>query len=186
MRCRICGAKLANENADVCLNCYKAYQEDEDLKKDVKERLVVKRKYKIAYIIIKYFEMMLIFILATLGCLASSKFLEAIFCVLIYIFIMVVILAWSKYIARNTKAVFYDKKVKYKSKNWFFTTEKIVKYSDIKNITVFKTHKQKKAGYGDICVYPGATILNGFQIKDVENVDEVVEKIKDITGILKK
>ena len=43
MRCRICGAKLKKEG-DICTNCYKKYQEEEDLKKDVNERLVVKRK----------------------------------------------------------------------------------------------------------------------------------------------
>ena len=39
MRCRICGAKLKKEG-DICTNCYKKYQEEEDLKKDVNERLV--------------------------------------------------------------------------------------------------------------------------------------------------
>ena len=50
MRCKICGAKLAKENADICLNCYKAYQEEEDLKKDIEEKLIVKRRYKISYV----------------------------------------------------------------------------------------------------------------------------------------
>ena len=38
MRCSICGAKLKKEG-DICINCYKAYQEEEDLKKDVKVKL---------------------------------------------------------------------------------------------------------------------------------------------------
>ena len=33
MRCSICGAKLAKEG-DICKNCYKEFQEEEELKKE--------------------------------------------------------------------------------------------------------------------------------------------------------
>lgn len=188
MRCRICGAKLAKENADICLNCYKSYQEEEDLKKDVEEKLVVKRKYKISYTILKYAEVVFIFLLATLGFITYGNVIEAIWCILIFVLLMVLLLAINKRIAQNTKAVFYNKKVVYTSKNILFHTEKTVKYSDLTDITFFQSWRQRKKGFGDICVYakgtvPGATLLNGFQIKDVENIDEVMEAIKNTIGM---
>ncbi len=75
MRCRICGAKLKKEG-DICTNCYKKYQEEEDLKKDVNERLVVKRKYSIAYLILKYTWLIIIFAFSTFGCFAFGNVLE--------------------------------------------------------------------------------------------------------------
>lgn len=183
MRCRICGAKLAKENADICLNCYKAYQEEEDLKKDVEEKLTVKRKYKISYTILKYAEIVFIFVLAALGCIAYGNIMESIWCILLFILLMVLLLAINKRIAKNTKAVFYNKKVVYTSKNILFHTEKVVKYTDLTDITFFQNWRQKKMGFGDICVYakgtlPGSTLLNGFQIKDVENVELIMQEIQ--------
>ena len=69
----------------------------------------------------------------------------------------------------------------------FFDTEKTVKYSDLADITYFQTFSQKRFGYGDLCVYakgaiPGTTIFNGFQLKNVENVDEVLNQIGEIVG----
>lgn len=183
MRCRICGAKLAKENADICLNCYKSYQEEEDLKKDVEERLVVKRKYKISYTFFKYLEVIFIFLLATLGCIACGNIAEAIWCVLLFILVMFLLLAINKQLAKNTKVTFYNKKVTYTSKNILFHADKTVKYSDLTDITFFQNWRQKRMGFGDICVYakgsvPGATLLNGFQIKDVENIEAVMQEIQ--------
>ncbi len=187
MRCRICGAKLAKENADICLNCYKEFQEQEDLKNDVNERLVVKRKYKISYVLLKWFELIVILTIATLW-MFLIKPLSAILCAIISIMIMIIILAVSKRISKNTKAVFYDKKVVYTSKNWFYNTEKVIKYSDIKDVSVFQTFRQKKMKFGDVCFYvktnvPGAGFFKGFQIKDVENISETLQKIAEIIGI---
>jgi hypothetical protein len=46
-------------------------------------------------------------------------------------------------------------------------------------------------GMGDICIYakggiPGANLLNGFQIKDVENLTETLEKIKEVIGVVEE
>lgn len=188
MRCRICGAKLAKENADICLNCYKEYQEEENLKKDNNERLVVKRKYKIAYVLVKWIEGISIILLATLIFLVSGSFIEALMCAAILVATMVAILAISKRIAKGTKAVFYDTKVVYTFKSWLYNNEKVIKYSDIRDISVFQTYRQKKFGFGDMCFYvknnvPGASFFKGFQIKDVENVAEVLQKIIEVTGI---
>lgn len=188
MRCRICGAKLAKENADICLNCYKDFQEEEDLKKDVNERLIVRRRYKIVYVLLKWIEAIMILTIASLSLLLTNRLLEAILCAVVSIAVLIVILAISKKIAKGTKAVFYDRKVVYTSKNWFYNTEKVVKYSDIKDISVFQTYRQKKMKFGDICFYvksnvPGIAFFNGFQIKDVENVSETLQNIIEITGI---
>lgn len=186
MRCSICGAKL-KKDGDICINCYKKYQEEEDLKKDVNERLILKRKYSIAYEFLKYFWVILIFILSAIGCFALSNILEGILCLVLFILVMGFLLFWDKRVARATKAVFYEKKMVYTFKFLFFNTVKTVKYSDLADITYFQTFRQKRFGFGDLCVYargavPGTTIFNGFQLKNVENVREVLETISQIVG----
>lgn len=188
MRCRICGAKLEKENADICLNCYNDFQESEELKKDTNERLIVKSKYKISYVLLKWIEAIFILVVATLGLFAINKPFEALLCALISLIIIVVILAISKRIAKGTKVVFYDTKVVYTVKNVLFNNQKVIKYTDIRNISFFQTYRQKKMKFGDICVYvksnvPGVAFFNGFQIKDVENVSETIDKIYEIVGI---
>ena len=186
MRCRICGAKLKKEG-DICTNCYKKYQEEEDLKKDVNERLVVKRKYSIAYLILKYTWLIIIFAFSTFGCFAFGNVLEGFGCIFILLIVLGILLFLDKRISLATKAVFYDKKIVYTFKFLFFDTEKTVKYSDLADITYFQTFSQKRFGYGDLCVYakgaiPGTTIFNGFQLKNVENVDEVLNQIGEVVG----
>ena len=188
MRCSICGAKLKKEG-DICINCYKAYQEEEDLKKDVKVKLRLKRKYSIAYEFRKYMELIIIFILAILGCMAFENIWAALLGVLLLIVTMGLLLFLDKRIANSTTATFYEKKAVYTFKFLFFDTQKVVKYTDLKDVTYYQTFRQKKFGYGDLCVYakgaiPGATLLNGFQIKNVENVKEVLEQIGEIVGPL--
>lgn len=188
MRCRICGAKLEKENADICLNCYKDFQEEEELKKDTNERLIVKRKYKISYTLLKWFEAILILTVSTLGMFAVNKPFEALLCAFISLIVIAVILAVSKRIAKGTKVIFYDKKAVYTVRNFLYNNQKVIKYTDIKDITVFQTYRQKKMKFGDICVYvksnvPGAAFFKGFQIKDVENISETLEKIYEIVGI---
>lgn len=191
MRCRICGAKLSKENADICLNCYKDYKESEELKNDTNERLVVRRKYKISYILLKWAEAIFILSITILGMIAIHKPLEALICAIISLIIVILILAISKKIARGTKVVFYNTKVIYTVSNFFYSTQKVIKYTDIKNINFFQTYRQKKMKFGDICVYvnsnvPGAAFFKGFQIKDVENISETLEKIYEIVGITEK
>ena len=87
-----------------------------------------------------------------------------------------------------TKAVFYDKKTVYTFKFLCFDVTKVVKYSEIADVRYFQTRRQKKYGYGDLCVYgkgniPGAGFINGFQIKNVENVEEVLKQIGQIIGV---
>lgn len=184
MRCSICGAKLKKEG-DICINCYKAYQEEEDLKKDVKVKLKIKRKYSIAYEFRKYTELICILILAALGCLAFENPWAAFWGIILLFVILGVLFFLDKRIANATTVTFYERKMIYTFNFWIFDTHKVVKYTDLKDVTYYQTHRQKKFGYGDLCVYakgaiPGATLLNGFQIKNVENVKEVLEQVGKI------
>ena len=189
MKCKICGANLKKEG-DICTNCYKAYQEEEDLKKDVTEVLKIKRKYSITYEFIKYAWIMIIFILSSLICISTGGILEEFLLVLIFAVIIGLLLFIDKRIAMGTTAIFYEKKVVYTFKFLFIDIRKVVKYTDFKDATYYQTYTQKKFGYGDLCIYakgafPGATLLNGFQIKNIENVKEVLEVIVEIMAKIK-
>lgn len=186
MKCRICGAELKKEG-DICSNCYKEYQEEQDLKKDKKEVYKISRKYLPAYEITRYIELYIIFILVIISFIATKNFLNAFFTLFVLILLIAGLLFFYKRLAIATKAIFYEKKAVYKFKFLFLKKEKTVKYSDISDITIFQTHRQKRFGLGDICIYakgviPGASYFNGFQIKNVENVQETVSKIKKISG----
>lgn len=188
MRCKICGAKLKKEG-DICKSCYKTYLEEEELKKDVNEQLKIKRKYSIAYELVKYMWIFLVFILSSLICISTGGILEELLVILIFVVLIGFLLFIDKRIAMATQVVFYEKKMVYTFKFLFIDTEKVVKYADLKDVTYYQTFKQKRFGFGDICVYakgifPGATLLNGFQIKNVENVKEVLELIGQVVGPL--
>ncbi len=187
MKCKICGAELKKEG-DICTNCYKAYKEEEELKKDVKEILKVKRKYSIAFEIAKNSWIFVIFILSSLICLTAGGILEELLLILILGGVLGVILFVDKRLAMATKATFYEKKVVYTFKFLFINTTKVVKYSDLKDITAFQGFTQKRFDYGDLCFYakgtiPGTNLLNGFQIKNVENVSEILGIIKEVVGL---
>lgn len=187
MRCSICGAKL-KKDGDICKNCYKEYQEEEDLKKDTKETLKLKRKYSVSYEFARYLELIIVFILSFVVCLTAGGVLEALGVVVICALTFGVLLFIDKRIAVGTKVVFYEKKVVYTFKFAFINKTKMVKYDEIADVRYFQTRRQKKYGYGDLCVYgkgniPGAGFINGFQIKNVENVEEVLKQIGQIIGV---
>lgn len=187
MRCSICGAKLKKEG-DICSNCYKEYQEEETLKKDVNEVFKLKRKYSIAYVIRRYIELLIIFILCLVIFLFSKRILEAFLVLLIFAGVMGILLFLDKRVSAATRATFYETKVVYNFKFLFFNTTKVVKYSDITDISYYQTLRQKSVSFGDICIYakgaiPGATLLNGFQVKNVENVEETLATLREIVGL---
>ena len=186
MRCSICGAKLKNEG-DICTNCYKAYQEEEDLKKDTKETLKLKRKYSIAYEIVKYTEVIVIFILASIFSLSVGGVINFLITLFICALLIGILLFVDKRIAIGTEIIFYEKKVRYKFKFLFFKTDRIVKYTDISDAAYFQTHRQKKFGYGDLCIYtkgiiPGIGYLNGIHIENLENIEQVFKNVGEILG----
>ncbi len=190
MRCSICGAKLKKEG-EVCSVCYKEFQEDEELRKDKKETLKFKRKYSINYEILRYMEIIIIFILCMFGFLISGSIGEFFITLFSLAVILGVLLFWDKRVANGTTVTFYEKKVVYRFKFFIFNTTKVVKFTDIDDIVFYQTFRQKKMGMGDICIYakgsiPGANLLNGFQVKDVENLTETLEKIKEVIGVEEK
>ena len=111
--------------------------------------------------------------------------IEGFLCLLLMFAVLGVCMFWDKRIAMATKATFYEKKVVYNFDFLFIHIEKVVKYADIKDVTYFQKIRQKKHGFGDLCFYargpiPGTTLLNGFQIKNVEDVEGTLEKIGEI------
>ncbi len=191
MRCSICGAKLKKEEGDICVNCYKEYQEEEELKKDVNEQLRIKRKYSISYEILKYMEIIVIFLLTIVVLLLSGKIFETVLLIGISLIILGFLFFIDKRIAIGTLAIFYEKKVTYTFKFLFFNVKKTIKYSDISDVRVFQTHRQKKFGYGDLCIYgkgiiPGSSFINGFQIKNIENVLDALVEVGKIVELEKK
>ena len=101
--------------------------------------------------------------------------------------IFAILLFLDKRIAVATKAIFYEKRAVYKFKLGPINTTKTVKYDEINDVRIFQTRRQKKYGFGDLCVYtkgvlPGAGFFAGFQIKNIENVQENFEKIGEILG----
>lgn len=187
MRCSICGARLTKEG-DICKNCYKEFQEEEELKKDTKEQLKIKRKYSISYEVYKYTELIIICILAMVVCISAGGFLESLAVIGIFAVIFGLLFFIDKRLAVGTKVVFYEKKAVYTFDIGIINTTKVVKYEDIEDIRYFQTRRQKKFGYGDLCVYtkgviPGAGYFGGFQIKNIEDVEGNLKNIAEILGV---
>ncbi len=188
MRCSICGAKL-KKDGDICSNCYKEFQEEEDLKKDVKEVFKIKRKYSIKYEMLKYIEIIILFALCIIVFLISGQIKDFLLTLLGLAAILGVLLFWDKRVANGTSVTFYEKKAVYRNK-FIFNITKVIKYDDITNVTYYQTFRQKRMGFGDLCFYqkgaiPGMNILK-FQIKNVENVIENLQKIGEIVGSLEE
>lgn len=187
MRCSICGARLTKEG-DICKSCYKEFQEEEELKKDTKEQLKIKRKYSISYEITKYVELILLCVLAMIICISSGGVWETVIVIAIFVAIFGFLLFLDKRLAMATKVVFYEKKAVYTFDMGFINKTKVVKYDDIDNVRYFQNRKQKKFGFGDLCIYakgviPGAGYFGGLQIKNIENVQGNLEKIGEILGL---
>ena len=174
MRCSICGARLKKEG-DICKNCYKEFQEEEELRKDTNEQLKIKRKYSISYEIARYAELIVLGALAMIVCISSGGIWESFAVLGIFALIFGFLLFLDKRLAVATKVVFYEKKAVYTFDIGFINTTKVVKYDEISDVRYFQSRRQKKFGFGDLCIYtkglvPGAGFFGGFQIKNIENV----------------
>ena len=190
MKCRICGAKL-KKAGDICSVCYKEFQEEEELKKDIVQKLSINRKYLISYEITKHFEIIVICLLAAVLCFVAGGIFEAICALLILVIIVGGLMAYSKRASIGTKLVFYEKKVVFIKKFLFFNDQKTIKYSDIRDVTYFQSYRQKKFKFGDLCIYtkeaiPGLGYFNGCHIHDVENISETLKQIGEIIGLVEE
>lgn len=184
MKCKICGAELKKEG-DICKDCYQKYQEEEDLKNDKNVRLKIKSAYKVEYEIKKYSEFDFFMILMMVIFAVSKQFLSAFIIFAAFIVIELVLFFIDKKFAIGTTVTLYDKKMVYRRNAFFIHRVKTVKYSDLSDVSYYQTRRQKSLGMGDLCVYakgkiPGKTLLNGFQIKNVANVSDVLNQIGEI------
>ena len=186
--CKICGAKLKKEG-DICRNCYKMYKEDEEFKNDKEVQYVVKRSYSVARVVQNYIVMLVILVICAIFFLLSKKILEALMVVGIFAVVLAFLLFFDKWQAKGTRALFYKKKVIYCHDFLFIKKRKEVRYNDIDDILISQKRSQKKEGSGDLLIYakgnvvPLRTLLSGFEVKNVENIEEVFNKILDVIGI---
>lgn len=164
--------------------------EQENIKND-KELLRIKKKYSIKYVlIVKLIEIYIIFFLVIFASFYSGLIAAGILSIFTLLVITVITLILSKKSALQTYLLFYEDRVVYKRKFLFLNEEKVIKYSDIKDI-VF-THGtnwytrmwQKIFKYGDIYIYPkkGNILTHGIILEVVENINKVIEDIKMIVG----
>jgi uncharacterized membrane protein (DUF485 family) len=190
MRCKKCGVVLKNEG-DLCEKCSKEIQKEKALKADKKEILRIKQKYSPKYILTrKLFEVYIIFILLIFFCAYAKNILGAILCLALLIFIVIAVLAINKKNSKNTYMAFYETKIVFKGKIMLMNVERILSYDDVKDIVFtqgtgwFEKIFQKIFKLGNIYVYPkkGNIISNGMQLEIVENIENVIENVKNVVG----
>ena len=161
-------------------------------KKDEKELLKLKRVFSPRYVLTeKLAEVYLFFVLLILICFATKRILYGLLMIVILVFIIFFKLVFEKRRANQTVMKFYEDRIEFKGKMFLFKVEnRVLKYDEIKDITFtqgatfLERRFQKAFGYGNIYVYPkkGNYIMNGMQIELVENINEKVEKIREIIG----
>ena len=188
MKCRICGAKLTKENADICVECYRKYQEEEDLKKDTNELYRVNFDFAVGYSIVKHLEIILIIAVAAIGCFALSNIKAGISGVVMLVLYLAIVLFNDRLKGKNDRLIFYETKLEYYTKNIIITNNKTIKYSDIVDIKPYQTFKQKIFKRGDLCIYvkgvlPGGSLIGGAQLKDIKNITKVCEDIAQIFNL---
>lgn len=180
MKCKICGARLSKDG-DICRNCYEEKVAYELSENDTNEILKFKRKYLPAYEVMNYLDLIIIFSIVVISLVASQTLGYAALFSLIFIAIIAGILLLKKRISIGTKITFYETKVRYNFDFAFFHNEKIIKYSDIKDISYFQTRRQKKYNLADLCVYVKYTgLIGGINFKNLPNAEENLKKIKEV------
>jgi hypothetical protein len=187
MRCKKCGAVL-KQAGELCPKCS---QKEKELKADKNVLLKINKKYSLKYILTeKLFELYIIFFILILFCIYGKNIAWGVLFVILFAIIVISILAISKRIAKKTSLTFYETKVVYKGKMLFWDTKRVLGYEEIKDIVItqgaswFERFFQKMFKIGNIYVYPkkGNIISNGIRLEIVDNIDEVIEKIKNVAG----
>lgn len=179
MKCKICGAKLKKEG-DICKNCYNEYKNYEDLSKDNENEVFsIKRKYSPKFNLLKSGEIILFSLLIIL---AGFAYYPTIIGILIMILVLVAFGGWMFFCKKRsvgTKTIFYETKLKHEEKYWFINNEEFIPYDEITDMAFFQTKSQKWCDVGDIRFY-GKGFLKGLTIKDIPELKENFEKIKDL------
>ena len=191
MFCEKCGTKLPDD-AVFCANCGNKIGGGENKPKekiDDKEVILnVKPTYKVGYMILPYlFTFLLILI-----CMGLPMFLgdpEVGLIVSVGILIVMAIIYGISYLFNkkqydNYTYDFYKTKVNYKD-SFLNVSEKEVKYKYIREVTMRQTFIQRFFNIGTIILFTNAEtgIGNGICIVNVENVQEVYKKIKDVIDV---
>lgn len=177
MRCKICGAQL-KKDGDICKNCYEEYCKEEELEKDVNEVFRLTRKYSPKYQLTRYGDGYILAIIIILALIAQEYYLFAVLALVVALIVLGVALYYAKRRAINTTCTFYDKKIVFKYKK----KEKVIPYSNLKDVTCYQNFFQKIFKYADFQFHPksGTYIINGFEIKDIPDYEENLLKIKEI------
>ena len=175
MKCRICGTTTKN-NENICKECSNI---NEVKIENNNVLLNLKRKYKIRYILFKYWEVFLILIASGM---MTNKISGMLFCLFILLIVICFLLIWDKRKAKATSCKFYNDRVEYFCNFGFTKVSRKIKYEDIDYISFNQSFLQKFFDFADIYIYAkkGNILLTGIEIKNVPNVKENIEKINQI------
>lgn len=153
--------------------------------------LKVNKKYSIKYVLTaKMFEIYLIFIVFIFACWTYGTKKMIIGAVILLIIVALLALILSKKSASKTYIVFYEDKVVFKRKFLFRNTTKEMPYSNIKDIVFTNGTNwitrffQKIFHLGNIYIYPkkGNILINGISLEVVDNIEKVIEDIRNNVG----
>lgn len=178
MRCRECGMPIAN--GTLCEDCYNKKSKNIKNEENGKVLLKLTRKFLPKYQLLQMWEWILFGIFVVI----MSFFINNIATGIIGLLFVLIILAWSlfinKRIANATKCTFYENKVVYKFDFLFIHNSQVYSYKDIKDITYNQRMVQKKFKLGTLYVHnkKSGILFHGFIIDDVQNIEEVFEKLK--------
>lgn len=166
-------------------------KEIENTQEKKKELLKVRKKYSIKYVLTaKLTEVYIIFLLVIAIAFYSGSIGVGMFSIFILFVIVIAVLILSKKSASKTYLLFFEDRVVYKRKFLFINKERVLKYSEIRDIvftqglTWYSKIWHKLFKFGDIYVYPkkGNLITHGMSLEVVENIDKVIEDIKNVIG----
>ena len=102
-----------------------------------KELLKLKRVFSIKYILTeKMAEMYLFFVLVISVCFVTKRILYAILMIFLLVFIIFFRLVFEKRKTNQTYMKFYEDRIEFKGRMFFFKTdERVLKYNEIRDIT---------------------------------------------------
>lgn len=177
MKCRICGAKL-RKDGDICNVCYEEYCKEEALENDTTEIFKIYRKHLPKYQLTRYFDWYIVAIFVFIACASRQEYILTIIGIIMSFLALGLAMFIMKKIAVNTTCTFYEKKIVFKYKD----KKKTLAYSDLKTVTYYQNFFQKIFKLGDIQFRPekGSYLLDGFEIKNVPDIEENWKKIQEI------
>ena len=182
MRCKNCGIII--QSGTLCENCYKKMQKNKVSDNDNVVLMNIVRKFNPKYNLLVNMEWILFCILIVLLAILSKNILSAVLCILLVSFILGISMFFSKRKAMGTKLTFYETKVVYRFNFLFIHRQKVLKYSQIRDITLNRRRFQKKFGLGNFNIINKDTgiIFKGIIMEDVANAEEVFKKLTALIG----